>query len=74
MRRYIHKYRKWAVDERCQCGHARSGHKVLVSPLYGGARSQDVLGGCSVQGCGCARFRRHLWVFEGEPPAGSGPR
>ena len=70
MRRYIHKYGKWAVDERCQCGHARSGHEALVAPGGGRAERQEGLGRCGIEGCRCARFRRHLWVFEGEQAVG----
>ena len=69
MRRYIHKYGKWAVDERCQCSHARSGHEGLVIESNGRAERHEGLGQCAVPGCGCAKFRRHLWVFEGEQPA-----
>ena len=27
MRRFIQKYGRWAVGERCQCGHARAEHE-----------------------------------------------
>jgi hypothetical protein len=29
MRRFIHKHQKWAVDERCQCGHPKGLHGGL---------------------------------------------
>jgi hypothetical protein len=67
VRRYIHKHKKWAVGERCQCGHGRAGHDDLEVLLNGQAKVQQGLGNCRVAGCTCPKFRRSGWVFEGEP-------
>ena len=66
MRRYIHKYGRWAVDERCQCSHGRAEHDALPAPLGSQAEGQEGLGECRVGDCRCRKFRRHLWIFEGE--------
>ena len=66
MRRFIQKYQKWAVDERCQCSHARGQHGGLEVRVRGRAVHQEGLGRCGAAGCDCAKFRRLGWVFEGE--------
>jgi hypothetical protein len=70
MRRFIQKYQKWAVDERCQCSHARGQHGGLEVRVRGRAVHEQGLGRCDAAGCDCAKFRRSGWVFEGEQPAG----
>jgi hypothetical protein len=70
MRRFIQKHQKWAVDERCQCGHARAQHGGLDFVVGGHAVHQDGLGKCQAAGCDFAKFRRHGWVFEGAQEAG----
>ena len=70
MRRFIQKYQKWAVDERCQCSHARGQHGGLEVRVRGRAVREQGLGKCGGAGCDCAKFRRSGWVFEGEQPAG----
>jgi hypothetical protein len=66
MRRFIQKHRKWAVDERCQCGHPKAQHGGLDMEVRGQVAHQDGLGKCGAPGCECAKFRRAGWVFEGE--------
>ena len=73
MRRYIHKYGKWAVDEKCQCSHGRAEHGTLAVSPGSQAEGKDGLGGCRVADCRCRKFRRHLWIFEGEPQGVSRP-
>ena len=29
MRRFVQKHKRWAVDERCQCGHPKARHGGL---------------------------------------------
>jgi len=70
MRRFIQKYQKWAVDERCQCSHAKGQHGGLEVRVRGRAVHEEGLGRCGAAGCDCAKFRRSGWVFEGEQPAG----
>jgi hypothetical protein len=70
MRRFIQKHQKWAVDERCQCGHGKALHGGREVQVRGQAVHQQGLGKCGVGGCACAKFRRHGWVFEGEQQAG----
>ena len=70
MRRFIQKYQKWAVDERCQCGHAKGQHGGLEVRVRGRAVHEQGLGKCGGAGCDCAKFRRSGWVFEGEQLAG----
>jgi hypothetical protein len=70
MRRFIQKHQKWAVDERCQCGHGRAQHGGLDIVVRGQVVHQHGLGKCGIGGCDCAKFRRHGWVFEGEQQAG----
>jgi hypothetical protein len=70
MRRFIQKHKKWAVDERCQCGHAKTQHGGLDIEVRGQAVYQEGLGKCSPAGCDCAKFRKHGWVFEDEQQAG----
>jgi hypothetical protein len=68
MRRYIQKHGKWATDERCQCGHARAEHDVLVSQRGEQTVRQDGLGRCRADDCQCRKFRRFGWIFENQPP------
>src|SRR3954466_8762929 len=60
LRRFIQKYGKWAVGERCQCGHAKTEHKALVEG------QADGVAGCVAAGSACAQFRRLRWIFEEE--------
>jgi hypothetical protein len=70
MRRFIKQHKKWAVDERCQCGHGKPLHRGLGIEVRGQAVHQGGLGKCGASGCDCVKFRRHGWVFEGEQQAG----
>jgi hypothetical protein len=69
LRRFIQKHQKWAIDERCQCGHPRTEHGILMSQIGEVVMQQDGLGRCQVSDCHCDKFRRHGWVFEDEPPS-----
>ena len=74
MRRFIHKYGKWAVGERCQCGHARADHAARVVQIGDQSDRKEGLGPCAAAECRCAQFRRGRWIFEGERPGGDGDR
>jgi hypothetical protein len=70
MRRFIQKHRKWAVDERCQCGHGKAQHGGLEIEVREETVYQAGLGECAIPQCPCAKFRRLGWVFEGGQRAG----
>jgi hypothetical protein len=58
MRRFIQKYQKWAVDERCQCSHGKGQHGGLEVRVRGRAVHEEGLGRCGATDCECAKFRR----------------
>jgi hypothetical protein len=53
-----------AIDERCDCGHARSEHDDRYTTYGGRAVDLPGLGRCCEPGCACGRFHFHCWIVE----------
>ncbi len=66
---YIKKAGKWAVDEMCHCGHAKSEHGSSLHRLGDELIRSSCTGNCCATGCDCTcdRFCWVAWIYEKSP-------
>jgi hypothetical protein len=67
IRLFLPEVHRWADDERCECGHARTEHDDVWTSFHDQAVRVEGRGRCCEDGCACRRFKFDSWISKERP-------